>query len=243
MDHGWCWQIEHEHWINRGYVYSSSFTSDDEACEEFLRKNPQVENTPRVVKFRSYRHERFWVGNVVGIGNASGCVEPLEATALQVISVQTSTLADGLIDSLCAPTPTLINFYNRHNTSQWDDIRDFLAVHYKFNTRVDTPFWRECRDSTDLCGAQEVVEYYQENGPSCLLNNVILHPTNSFGLEGYLAMLVGQKVPHQSRYSPSPAEIQSWQERRSQYGSEAANALSVRESLSYLRGIGWMNPA
>ena len=25
MDAGWCWQIEHEHWINRGYVYSSDF--------------------------------------------------------------------------------------------------------------------------------------------------------------------------------------------------------------------------
>src|SRR5262249_15075818 len=34
MDAGWCWQIDHEHWINRGYVYSSSFLSDDEVlCE------------------------------------------------------------------------------------------------------------------------------------------------------------------------------------------------------------------
>ena len=99
MDAGWCWQIEHEHWINRGYVYASSFLSDEEALAELLRKNPQIANTPRVVKFRSFRHERFWVSNVVGIGNASGFVEPLEATALQVICVQTSTLADGLVDS------------------------------------------------------------------------------------------------------------------------------------------------
>jgi len=31
MDAGWCWQIEHEHWINRGYVYSSRFLDDDSA--------------------------------------------------------------------------------------------------------------------------------------------------------------------------------------------------------------------
>ena len=31
MNSGWCWQIEHENRINRGYVYSSGFISDEEA--------------------------------------------------------------------------------------------------------------------------------------------------------------------------------------------------------------------
>ena len=35
MDAGWCWQIEHEHHINRGYVYGSAFISDEEAEAEF----------------------------------------------------------------------------------------------------------------------------------------------------------------------------------------------------------------
>src|SRR4030095_2464204 len=64
MDAGWCWQIEHENWINRGYVYASPFISDDAAQEELLRKNPKVATTPRVVKFRSGRYVRNWVGNV-----------------------------------------------------------------------------------------------------------------------------------------------------------------------------------
>ena len=42
MNSGWCWQIEHDHRINRGYVYSSAFISDAEAEEEFRRKNPKV---------------------------------------------------------------------------------------------------------------------------------------------------------------------------------------------------------
>ena len=41
MDAGWCWGIEHEHEINRGYVYSSGAISDDAAREEFQRKNPK----------------------------------------------------------------------------------------------------------------------------------------------------------------------------------------------------------
>src|SRR5206468_4394605 len=154
MDAGWCWQIEHEHFINRGYVYSSKFISDNAALEEFLRKNAKVATQPRVVKFRSGRCERSWVGNVVGVGNAVGFVEPLEATALQVICVEVSTLADSLLDSLCEPTPTLIRLYNDYNARAWDDIRDFLAVHYKFNTRVNSTFWQACRNDTALHSAQ-----------------------------------------------------------------------------------------
>jgi tryptophan halogenase len=240
MDAGWCWQIEHEHWINRGYVYSSQFISDEDALAELRRKNPQIANEPRLVKFRSYRNERFWVGNVVGIGNASGFVEPLEATALQVICVQTSTLADGLADSLGEPTRTLVDFYNRYNTEQWDDIRDFLAVHYKYNTRFDTEFWMACRNDTDLCGAEAVVEYYRENGPSALLTGILLHPTNSFGLEGYLALLVGQKVPHQKPYYPSPVEQKAWRDRCAGYARQAEQAMNVRECLDALRRAGWM---
>src|SRR5205814_5969658 len=79
MDAGWCWQIEHEHHINRGYVYSSSFISDEAALAEFLRKNPKVAIQPRVVRFRTGRYQRTWIGNVVAVGNATGFVEPLEA--------------------------------------------------------------------------------------------------------------------------------------------------------------------
>src|SRR5438445_12304123 len=103
-----------------------------------------------MVKFRTGHFVRNWVGNVVGIGNAVGFVEPLEATALQVICVEAITLADALGDSLGAPTPSLVRLYNEFNARVWDDIRDFLAVHYKFNTRLDTPFWRACRADTQL---------------------------------------------------------------------------------------------
>ena len=131
MDAGWCWQIEHEHWINRGYVYSSRFISDDAARAELLAKNPQIANEPRIVKFRSGRFARSWVGNVVGIGNASGFVEPLEATALHMICAQSRWVSDAIRDlAPLAPTPTAIAIYNHLNGEFWDDIRNFLAIHY-----------------------------------------------------------------------------------------------------------------
>lgn len=236
MDAGWCWQIEHENWINRGYVYASPFISDDAAREELLRKNPKISNEPRLVKFRSGRYARNWVGNVVGIGNSVGFVEPLEATALQVICIEASTLADSLIDSLGEPPPTLIELYNRYNAQAWDDIRDFLAVHYAFNTRLDTDFWRACRNDTQLHGAKFLVDFYIENGPSVLAGPQLLHQSNSFGMDGYLTLLVGQKVPHRKPYTPPPNEAQTWRTKCALWTAEARRGFDVKQCLQAIRG-------
>ncbi len=245
MAAGWCWQIDHENFINRGYVYSSAFITDADALAEFQQKNPQLATDPRVVKFRSGRYARNWIGNVVGVGNAVGFVEPLEATALQIICVESSTLADSLIDCLGEPTPTLIELYNRYNAQAWDDIRDFLAVHYKFNRRLDTPFWRACWNDTPLHGAQFLADFYRENGPSVVAGAQLLHPSNSFGMDGYLALLVGQSVPHQKPYVPAAAEQKIWRERLGKWSAEARRGLDVKQCLAAVRGglVPWNRPS
>lgn len=242
MDCGWAWQIEHEHFINRGYVYSSAHISDDAARQELLRKNPRIpEDRTRVVKFRSGRYERSWIGNVVAMGNSAGFVEPLEATALQVISVEASSLADSLADSLCEPTPSMVRLYNRYNGAQWDDIRNFLAVHYVFNTRLDTPFWKRCRTETALHGASDIVDFYRENGPSVVAGAALVHSSNSFGMDGYLAMLVGQAVPHGKPYLTPPNEAEFWRKRAEGLAAEARGGMGVVEALNALRqpGLKW----
>ena len=238
MDAGWCWQIEHEHWINRGYVYGSQFISDDAALEEFRRKNPKIAGDPRVVKFTSGRYRRPWVGNVVAIGNAMGFVEPLEATALQVICLESSTLADSLIDSLLQPPPSMVDLYCEYNTRKWDDIRDFLAIHYAFNTRSDSPFWTACRNETDLAGASRMVQFYRENGPSILAENALFDPANAFGIDGFLTHLVSMQVPHAKSYAPPPAEQKIWNDRLAEFASQARRGYSVKELLQLLRQKG-----
>jgi tryptophan halogenase len=152
MDAGWCWRIDHEFSINRGYVYCSAFISDDDAEREFRSKNPKVQTT-KPVKFVTGRYERAWVKNVVGIGNAAGFVEPLESTSLGVICDQSDSLVNSLIECDRRPTPTIVGQYNKRFRLKWDNIRDFLGIHYKFNTGMDTPYWRECRDKCDIAGA------------------------------------------------------------------------------------------
>ncbi|HEX2751310.1 MAG TPA: tryptophan 7-halogenase [Verrucomicrobiales bacterium] len=236
MDSGWCWQIDHEKVIHRGYVYCSAFISDDAAREEFLRKNPKADPADtRVVKFRSGRHERSWVGNVVGVGNSVGFVEPLESSALQILCIECRTLADSLLDSLCDPPPTLIKLYNRYNGDAWDDIRNFLAVHYKFNTRLDTPFWLAARQDVALHGAADIVEWYQENGPSVVAGVTLIHESNAFRMDGFLALLTGQNVPHQKAWTLPPAEQEFWSKYYLQLAGESKRAMTSEEVFTILR--------
>ena len=234
MDSGWCWQIEHEHRINRGYVYSSAFVSDEDAEREFRGKNPKVERT-RVVKFVSGRYARSFVKNVVAIGNASGFVEPLESTSLAFICTESVWLIESLLDADRRLRPTWTELFNKRVGKAWDVIRQFLALHYRFNDRLDTPFWRECREKTDLCGAAEVLDFYRENGPTPLWYKVLLNPDDQFQMEGYLAMLVGQRVPYHSDYAIPEQERQAWERQTKLFEAQARAGYGVRDALALVR--------
>jgi tryptophan halogenase len=233
MSAGWCWQIEHIGRINRGYVYSSAFISDADAELELRDRNPKVGPT-RVVKFVSGRYDRGWVKNVVAIGNSSGFVEPLEATALSVIGTRSQLMAQILFDCDGEVAQHQVDLYNKHHARIWDSIRRFLACHYRFNPHPATAFWQHCHREVDLAGCEEVVEYYQRYGPSGLWGPLQLDPLDVFGIHGYLTILVGQKVPHQRRYTPPAAELAKWEQMKQRNRESARGAMTVMESLRAL---------
>lgn len=239
MDAGWSWQIEHEHHVNRGYVFASQSISDDEAAAEFLRKNPKVTGTPRVVKFRSGCYRRQWVNNVVAIGNAGGFVEPLEATALMIVCGTAQLLVEMLIRSKLDPTPTMRNLFNDLSHATWMDIRDFLSLHYKLNTASQTPFWEHCRQDTDVSNIQPLLDFYAENGPTGFCRFRLPRTDNDFGVEGYLAMLVGNKAPYAAKHTPTAEELAIWNRHRAENEQIAEQGLTVKEALAFVRHPGW----
>ena len=243
MDAGWCWQIEHEFRINRGYVYSSPFISDNDAEAEFRRKNPKIEKT-RIVKFPPGKYEKAWVKNVVAIGNASGFVEPLEATSLGTICLQTQSLTECLMDSGRRIQPALVDFFNLHSKRSWDTTRDFLAAHYKFNKRINSDFWRACQEKVELNRAQDLLEYWQENGPSTLWRVSLFEDTSyrAFGLEGYFAMFLGMGVPYRKTFVPTDDEKKRWRQLQLSFKERAAKAYSVKEALELVRSPQWEWP-
>ena len=233
MSAGWCWQIDHPDCINRGYVYSSAFIDDERAEREFRAKNPKVSDA-RIIRFVSGRFDRAWVQNVVAVGNAGGFVEPLESTALVIICDAARILAGCLYECDRSPQPSYVHHYNRGISRVWDTTRDFLGIHYKFNTRYDTPFWKAVRADTVLGPVQELIDFYQESGPSPFFGSNLLTSNNMFGIEGYLALLVGQKVPYRARYSPTAEEQRLWDANRAKNRSLAQSAVGVREALDVL---------
>lgn len=238
MNAGWCWQIEHLTRIIRGYVYSSDFISDEEAEREFRQKNPKVEST-RIIKFPSGRYDRSWVKNVVAIGNASGFVEPLEATSLAVICDESRLLAESLVDCERQPGPTLKESYNHISARAWDTIRYFLGMHYKFNTRLDTPFWRACREKADLGPAESIVDYYRDNGPSTYGRTALLRINDIFGMEGYLCMLVGQRVPYRKTWQAPVSERQIWNGIRAEHRAKALTGMTIPEAYQAILSPEW----
>lgn len=239
MTAGWCWRIEHPSRIVRGYVYSSAFISDADAEKEFRALCPQVRTT-RVVQFPPGRYARSWVQNVVAIGNASGFVEPLEATSLAVICDESRLLAEVLRESGDDPPAAMADRYNAATGRYWDAIRDFLGVHYRLNTRLDTPFWRACRADVELSpNIQELLDFYRACGPSTFGRVGLLPADDVFGMEGYLSMFVGQAVPYAADV-PLPAdEVRAWEGIRSDLGARAAAGLTVAEALTAVRSPNW----
>ncbi|MFP6611962.1 MAG: tryptophan halogenase family protein [Pirellulales bacterium] len=233
MENGWCWRIDFLDEVSRGYVFCSQFCDPPAAMDEMKRNNPLLGDDLQLIKFRTGRYENFWSRNVVAIGNSSGFVEPLEATALHMLAAQLDMLCGSLADSNLRISPQLVAVMNGNFREKWDDIRDCLALHYRYNRRLDTPFWRHCRQNSELGNAQPLVDFYQVAGPTIACSNFI--PDSSiFGYNGYMNLLIQQRISTEYRNDFSPADLAVWDEYRNTIRAELAHTLPARQALKML---------
>jgi len=232
MTAGWCWGTPQADADHRGYVYASAFLSDDEAEAEMRRANPGM-GAARPVRFRAGRHEHFWTGNVVALGNAYGFVEPLESTALHMLIRQIGLLA-GLFP-LRRGERSLQPLLNRKVGGWWDYLRWFLALHYRFNRRLDTPFWRTCQEEVDVEQHAELLAAFRERGPLSYdpaARNAFDYPDPLWGPEGIDALLLGQGVPCHLPRPLLPAG--AWQAQLAQARAVVARAAPHATALKHL---------
>ena len=142
-NYGWQWEIPLQHRKGRGYVYSDNFISPDQAQAEIetvlgIKINPQKD-----IKFESGRLEKIWIKNVISTGLASGFIEPLEATSIHMTVLQINYFIEQYFThSMDFNNTTIQDQYNKTMTSIWDDIKDFIVMHY-ITPRNDTDFWIE----------------------------------------------------------------------------------------------------
>jgi tryptophan halogenase len=163
QDCGWRWRIPLQHRTGNGHVFCSRYMSDDEATARLLA---QVEGrpvvNPMVVPFKTGVRQKIWDRNVLSLGLASGFIEPLESTAIHLIYRGMDFFFRLMPDLDC--DPKLAAEYNRRMTVDYEEIRDFIILHYALTRRDDTPFWRACRDMVLPEGLQHKLDVFRANG-------------------------------------------------------------------------------
>jgi tryptophan halogenase len=164
MPAGWMWKIPLSSRVGNGYVFSSAHISTEDAtaaliAQAGLRRERAAD--PRVLRIRVGRRADFWVGNCVTVGLSSGFVEPLESTGIHVIQKAVMLLVQYLPDR--GLNDALRRAYNAQMAELYDEIRDFIVLHYVLAQR-DEPFWLDARAVSLPDSLQQKMALYDEAG-------------------------------------------------------------------------------
>ena len=186
---GWVWNIPLYGRDGTGYVYSSAFTSQEDAEAEFRKHLGSTSDNCNAlhIKMRIGRSRNSWAKNCVAIGLASGFVEPLESTGIFFIQHGIEELVANFPDQ--SFDEELRNSYNKAVADCIDGVRDFLILHYAASNRYDTPFWKatahELVIPEDL---KERLKVWKTRLPN--IRNINLH-YHGFEAYSYSVMLLG----------------------------------------------------
>ena len=205
MPAGWRWRIPLQHRMGNGYVFSSQFLSEDEACAAILGAvdgKPLAD--PRVLRFRAGRRKTSWQKNVIAVGLSSGFLEPLESTSLYLSQMAITYLVElfpigGQVD------PRDRDEFNRLVDMEYDRVRDFLILHFHASTRDDSEFWNHVRTMAVPDTLAEKMELWREAG------RVEKYSDGLFYDASWIAVYIGQGVlpeRHDARAQlPDPAQV------------------------------------
>lgn len=194
MGAGWRWHIPLQHRVGNGYVFSSSFVSEDEACEAILAAvEGQPLADPRVLRFRAGRRRESWVGNVVSIGLASGFLEPLESTSIHLAQMAVMRLIELFPERQIDPADRAA--FNATVDYEYDRVRDFLILHYHATTREDSDFWNHVRTMALPDSLAGKLELWREAG------RVEQYGEGLFLEPSWIAVYLGQGMMP-ARYDP-----------------------------------------
>lgn len=182
---GWQWRIPLQHRMGNGIVYSSAHL-DSGAAEALLVANLEGEilAEPRHIKFTAGRRRRAWNGNVVSLGLSSGFVEPLESTSIHLIQSGIAKLLALFPDRRFSPVER--DEYNRQMQTVFEDVRDFVILHYKATRRDDSEFWKYCRHMDVPDSLASKLELWNSKG------RLFREEFELFGTASWVAVLLGQ---------------------------------------------------
>ncbi|WP_066796846.1 tryptophan halogenase family protein [Sphingomonas soli] len=202
---GWQWRIPLQHRTGNGHVFSVDHMSEDEATQILLNNldgKPLAD--PRVVRFTTGHRNKLWIKNCVAMGLAGGFIEPLESTAIWLIQSGLSRFLTMFPDRDFNQAD--IDRYNRIMTTDYEEIRDFIVLHYHATERDDSPFWNYCRTMDIPERLAEKMRVFRSHGRCFRENEELFNDTSWF------AVMHGQLMKPKS-YDPV-ADVMSLEETR-----------------------------
>jgi len=123
------------------------------------------------------------VKNVVAIGLASGFLEPLESTSIQLIMDGVGRLLQFFPDRRFKPH--LAAEFNRLMAQQYESIRDFIVLHYKLTDRRDSELWRYCAAMPIPDTLAHQIELFRGSG------RVAIFDPGSFAEPSWVSLFLG----------------------------------------------------
>lgn len=142
---GWQWRTPLQNRVDNGHVYSSAYLSDDAATDILLSNlEGKVLTDPELKRFKPGKRLKMWHRNCIAIGSSGGFLGPLESTGIFLIQAAITKLVEFFPD---ADFPTAnTSAYNSQLDTLYDDVRDFIILHFKATQRDDSKFWDYCRE-------------------------------------------------------------------------------------------------
>ena len=183
----WQWRIPLQHRMGNGVVYSSQFLEDD-AAEQILLSNLEAAPTgdPRRLRFVTGRRKASWNKNVIAMGLSSGFVEPLESTSIHMVQAAIAKLIALFPDKRFNPVER--DEFNKQMRDLYEDVRDFIVLHYKATRRDDSPFWNHCRTMAIPDSLQHKIDLFRAKG------RVFREGFDLFGTTSWVAVMLGQHI-------------------------------------------------
>ncbi|WP_286233730.1 tryptophan halogenase family protein [Thalassotalea sediminis] len=192
---GWTWRIPLQHRTGNGYVFCSKYISDEEATKTLLDSvegKPLTE--PRIIPFTTGLRKKAWYKNCLALGLAQGFLEPLESTAIHLVTRTLAFFIRMFPDKSCHQQ--LQDEFNRRVRVDYEEIRDFLVLHYCTTKREDTEFWRWCQQMKIPTSLERKIDFYKVSGGLIPGTEELFQPTS------WYAILMGMQVMPE-RYNPA----------------------------------------
>lgn len=138
MNFGWKFTIPVQGRTGNGYVFDNNYIDVNEAKKEIENIYKKEIDFGKEFTFDPGALDKPWVKNCVAIGLSGSFFEPLEATSIGTTIQQSFLLMHRLVNY----NEETINSYNKACNDIFENIRDFLFLHYitKKNTSI---FWRD----------------------------------------------------------------------------------------------------